>query len=249
MVQVEKIETHLVDDLDGTRDGTVGTVSFAVDGKSFEMELSGKNAEELRGVLAPFVGVARRTGAKRGGLRSVSRPTRTDRKDLSAIRKWARDNGHDVGDRGRIPAEVLDAYKAAAGVKPQRAAAEPVAAEPVAVADPFTAPQTPREAPTKREDQADAAPQARTRVTGLTGAQTVALAAWVAGVDKVGASYAVFTGEPAVAAEAVNAGRQKLLSDPKASTADRRGVSLALSRVAAKLTKGDPKFVHVVDAA
>lgn len=102
----QKVNIVLVDDIDGTEADE--TVSFALDGKDYAIDLTDKNAQKLRDALAPFIGHARReTGrAKRGG-RGNGGPA------PSEIRAWARENGFDVPERGRVSAEVRDAYSAA----------------------------------------------------------------------------------------------------------------------------------------
>ncbi len=106
---------QLVDDLDGTTldEGEGVTIQFALEGRSYEIDLSEANAEKLRDALAPFIkagtptsGTTRTSG--RRSARSAATPS-----DLNAIREWARANGHKVSDRGRIPAAVLEAYAAA----------------------------------------------------------------------------------------------------------------------------------------
>ncbi|HEX2905089.1 MAG TPA: Lsr2 family protein [Jatrophihabitans sp.] len=111
----QKIQVLLVDDLDG---GTATeTVSFALDGSGYEIDLSAENANTLREALAPYIGHARR--AARGGARtgSPNRPARgnarIDREQTQAVREWARNNGHKVSERGRIPSSILEAYNAA----------------------------------------------------------------------------------------------------------------------------------------
>jgi Lsr2 len=105
-------EIRLIDDLDG--EAADETVEFGVDGKNYEIDLSKDNAEKLRDSLAAFVAAARRSGGgrRRGGT-ATSAPARRpsiDREQNQAIRDWARKRGMKVSDRGRIPAEVLDAY-------------------------------------------------------------------------------------------------------------------------------------------
>jgi Lsr2 len=104
-------EIRLVDDLDG--DVADETVEFGVDGKNYEIDLSMANAKKLRDALAEFVASARRaTGRRRGGgapAAAARRPS-IDREQNQAIREWARKRGMKVSDRGRIPAEVLEAY-------------------------------------------------------------------------------------------------------------------------------------------
>lgn len=101
---------ELIDDLDGTplEDGV--TVSFALDGAEYEIDLSAKNAEALREAFAPYVKVGRKLG--RSGSAPVPPRRRKSSNDLNAIREWARANGHTVSDRGRVAASVIEAYKA-----------------------------------------------------------------------------------------------------------------------------------------
>jgi nucleoid-associated protein Lsr2 len=93
------------------------TVSFALDGKGYEIDLSADNAAGLRELLAPYVSVARRAGrinvpaARRGSpLRHVATDV-----DPAAVRAWAASNGYEVSPRGRISRAVQDAFKAAMG--------------------------------------------------------------------------------------------------------------------------------------
>lgn len=99
----------LVDDLDG---GTADEqVEFAVDGRSYEIDLSAANSARLREALAPFVSAARRAGGRRrsGPTAAPARPS-TDREQNQAIREWAQQQGMKISERGRIPSNVLEAY-------------------------------------------------------------------------------------------------------------------------------------------
>jgi Lsr2 len=116
----QKVDVKYVDDLDGSEASS--TVSFALDGKSYEIDLSDDNATRLRDALASFVAAARRSGtsaARRGrGQRAAAAPegtssARADREATAAIRAWARENGHEVSERGRIPKAVVEAYQSA----------------------------------------------------------------------------------------------------------------------------------------
>ncbi|HVV30194.1 MAG TPA: Lsr2 family protein [Mycobacteriales bacterium] len=98
----------LEDDIDGGEADE--TVAFALDGTSYEIDLNRKNAAALRDALAPYVGAARKASRARGRVRPVSSGRTTD---LSAIRVWARDNGFQVSERGRISAQIREAYEAA----------------------------------------------------------------------------------------------------------------------------------------
>lgn len=99
---------QLVDDLDGTvlPVGEGETVRFSLDGRAYEIDLSSANAQNLRDAVAPFVAAGRRQGG------SASARPRASGRDLVAIRAWARENGFSVSDRGRIPAEIEQAYSA-----------------------------------------------------------------------------------------------------------------------------------------
>ncbi|MHC2184819.1 hypothetical protein ACVLV4_000443 [Rathayibacter agropyri] len=106
----------LVDDLDGSpiTDGG-GTVTFAIDNVSYEIDLNEKNADKLRSALAKFVESGRKVNAGRSAAKAASNSKKTDPAKLAAIRGWAKANGHDVSDRGRIAAPVVEAYEAANG--------------------------------------------------------------------------------------------------------------------------------------
>lgn len=98
----------LEDDIDGGEADE--TVQFALDGTNYELDLTSKNADTLRGILFDYTAKARKVTGTRGRGRVKGKATGSDAKD---IRAWARDKGHDVPDRGRIPADVRDAYEAA----------------------------------------------------------------------------------------------------------------------------------------
>lgn len=107
----QKIQVLLIDDIDGGK--AVETVSFGVDGSSYEIDLSSENAAELRDSLAKYVGSARRAAGSARKARGAAAPAgKIDREQNAAVRVWARSNGYDVSDRGRIPAEIVEAYHA-----------------------------------------------------------------------------------------------------------------------------------------
>lgn len=107
----QKVEVTLVDDLDG---GTADeTVSFAIDGTSYEIDLSGKNAQKLRDAVSPFLGAARKVGRVGGRAvrgRSGGGTATADREQNQAIREWAKKKGLPVSERGRIPADIVERY-------------------------------------------------------------------------------------------------------------------------------------------
>ena len=108
----QKVQVVLTDDLDGG--DADETVVFAIDGISYEIDLSAANADALRNGVAAYVAAARRVGGRSvrrtGAVKS--RPAE-QRVDLSDLRAWARDNGYQVSDRGRVSGEVRTAYEAA----------------------------------------------------------------------------------------------------------------------------------------
>ena len=110
-----KVQVILSDDLDENLSADE-TVAFSLDGTSYEIDLADKNAKEMRDVFSRYVSAARKVGRgsrSSGGGRGRSAGGRMDREQAGAIRDWARKNGHNVSDRGRIPASVVDAYEAA----------------------------------------------------------------------------------------------------------------------------------------
>ncbi|WP_116449652.1 histone-like nucleoid-structuring protein Lsr2 [Blastococcus litoris] len=111
-----KVQVILSDDLDENLSADE-TVSFSLDGTSYEIDLAEKNAKEMRDVFSRYVSAARKVGrgsrSSSGAGRGRSTGGRMDREQAGAIRDWARKNGHNVSDRGRIPASVVDAYEAA----------------------------------------------------------------------------------------------------------------------------------------
>ena len=105
----QKVITQLVDDIDGKvlADGDGETVSFGLDGTTYEIDLGSKNADKLRGLFQDYIAAGRKTGSKRGARAKQTGPSAAD------VRGWAKEQGMEVPDRGRIPAEVREAYDAA----------------------------------------------------------------------------------------------------------------------------------------
>jgi hypothetical protein len=113
----QKVQVLLVDDLDGGE--ATETVSFALDGSAFEIDLSKKNADVLRDAFAKYVGAARKAGRSggssgRSAARSRGGSTAMDRDQAAAIRSWAKKQGLKVSDRGRIPASIIEQYNQSA---------------------------------------------------------------------------------------------------------------------------------------
>jgi hypothetical protein len=109
----QKIQTLFIDDLDGS--AAEGTVRFGLDGAEYEIDLNARHARELRDALARYAGAARRAGG------ATRRPARSARRGAASglntteVREWARAQGIEVKDRGRVPAELVVQFKAATG--------------------------------------------------------------------------------------------------------------------------------------
>ncbi|GAA1891473.1 histone-like nucleoid-structuring protein Lsr2 [Lapillicoccus jejuensis] len=112
----QRVQVVLEDDVDGGEASE--TVLFGLDGVNYEIDLNDDNAGKLRDALATWVGHARRSGGARkaaGGRKTSSAGSSPKRTDLSEVREWARSNGYEVSDRGRVSAQVQEAYDKAHG--------------------------------------------------------------------------------------------------------------------------------------
>ena len=109
----QQFQVQYIDDLDGTNLGSeANSISFAFEGKEYSIDLSDENAEQFRQVMAPYIeNGSRVTGTKAKPARKTS--AKASSGETKIIREWARANGYDVSDRGRIPADIMDAYAAA----------------------------------------------------------------------------------------------------------------------------------------
>jgi nucleoid-associated protein Lsr2 len=116
----QKTIVTLVDDLTGEEAENISTVEFAIDGVTYELDLTDENSTKLHDTLSQYAKAGRKIGGRR---RSSPRPGRAikntgstagyNRETLKSIREWAKKNGHNVSDRGRLPGEVLQAWQAA----------------------------------------------------------------------------------------------------------------------------------------
>ena len=97
---------QLVDDVDGKPADE--TVTFGLDGREYEIDLSEKNAKALRTALEPWAGAARRVGRHRGATTRVETGV-----DTAAVRAWAASNGIELSSRGRLRKDVVERYRAA----------------------------------------------------------------------------------------------------------------------------------------
>jgi hypothetical protein len=108
----QKIQMMFIDDIDGA--AAEGTVRFALDGTDYEIDLSSKHSDELHTALRKYVDHARKLG---GTARRAPRSRRSGAAiDTPKIREWAKENGYDIKDRGRVPADLVAKYQEVVGV-------------------------------------------------------------------------------------------------------------------------------------
>jgi hypothetical protein len=108
----QRIVTELTDDTNGKPADE--TLTFGLDGREYEIDLTEKNAAALRKAIDTYVKAGRKVGGRRpraGG--AAAKAASSNGTDSKSVRQWANENGFKVSDRGRIPAEVTEAYKAA----------------------------------------------------------------------------------------------------------------------------------------
>ena len=109
----QKIQTLFIDDIDGTE--AEGTVRFGLDGAEYEIDLNAKHADALRKALAKYIDAARRsTGTARRQARTGRRASASG-VNTTEVREWAKAQGIEVKDRGRVPAELVVRFRAANG--------------------------------------------------------------------------------------------------------------------------------------
>jgi hypothetical protein len=120
----QKTIVTLVDDLTGEEAENISTVEFALDGVTYELDLTDENSTKLHDALSQYAKAARKIGGRRRSgprpdrvIKSTGRTAGYNRETLKSIREWAKKNGHNVSDRGRLPAEVLKAWETAQAPK------------------------------------------------------------------------------------------------------------------------------------
>jgi hypothetical protein len=117
LFMAQRVVVEKTDDTNG--EPAVETVSFGIDGRELEIDLTAKNAAALRKIFDRYIKSGRRVGGRRlrtavsAPARAAARSTSAPEVDTKAVRQWASDNGYTVSARGRVPAEVVQAYEAA----------------------------------------------------------------------------------------------------------------------------------------
>jgi hypothetical protein len=113
----ERVVRQLIDDIDGSEiaDGGGERIEFSVRGVAYQIDLSSANVAKFDKALKPYVDAAMKMGSSRGRRAKMNGKTngKSSPEHLAAIREWARKNGHEVADRGRIKTEIVDAFEAA----------------------------------------------------------------------------------------------------------------------------------------
>lgn len=114
----QKTIVTLVDDLTGEEAEHISTVEFTLDGMAYELDLSDENSTNLHDALSEYVKAARKIGGRRRSgprpgraIKNTGRAAGYNRETLKSIREWAKKNGHNVSDRGRLSAKVVQAWE------------------------------------------------------------------------------------------------------------------------------------------
>jgi len=106
----QRTQIVLIDDLDGTeiKDGEAQSIAFSWSGVDYSIDLSKANADKFEKAIEPYLEKAQRVGGRKG------RPSSSQSEvDTKAVRAWAASNGIEVSNRGRLPADVIEKYRAA----------------------------------------------------------------------------------------------------------------------------------------
>lgn len=111
----QKVETVIIDDLDGSKADT--TIRFGLDGTEFEIDLNATHADDLRRTTERYIHAGRKVSSTRRSSRGTTRRGRSSSEPSSSeVRDWAKSHGHEVKERGRIPAELVVKFQAATDV-------------------------------------------------------------------------------------------------------------------------------------
>jgi hypothetical protein len=109
----QKIQTLFIDDLDGGE--AEGTVRFGLDGTEYEIDLSAAHAKALRKAVQKYIAAGRKVAPARRPGRSSSRRAAKDAPNPTDVREWAKSQGIEVKDRGRVPSDLVVKFQAATG--------------------------------------------------------------------------------------------------------------------------------------
>ena len=104
----QRVQVQLLDDITGEE--AAETITFGLDGVSYEIDLSADNAHQLRDELNVYLEKGRKV---RGRAGSQQRSRTSSRDETHRIREWAEQNGYSPSSRGRISKTIIEAYQAA----------------------------------------------------------------------------------------------------------------------------------------
>ncbi len=108
----QKVEVKYFSDLNPEVEAAE-TVNWALDGTQYEIDLTEKEAAALRKSLGKYKEAARKVSGPGRRKSPSSASTRNGGgPDTKAVREWARSQGYQVTDRGRIPTEIMEKYQA-----------------------------------------------------------------------------------------------------------------------------------------
>ena len=109
----QKIQTLFVDDIDGS--DAEGTVRFGLDGTEYEIDLSAAHGSALRESMEKYIANARKASGTRRSAHGSGRKAAGSGIDTTAVRAWAKGQGIEIKDRGRVPANIVAQYRGATG--------------------------------------------------------------------------------------------------------------------------------------
>jgi hypothetical protein len=109
----QKIQTLFIDDIDGSQ--AEGTVRFGLDGAHYEIDLNAAHAQDLRTTLARYTAAGRKVASSTRRPARTSGRTAADGLSTTEVRVWAKANGIEIKERGRVPADVIAKFRAATG--------------------------------------------------------------------------------------------------------------------------------------
>lgn len=101
------VVTHITDDLDGSKDAE--EVRFSINGVEYTIDLAKKNRAALDKALQPYIDAASKVATRRKDS-SRNKTSGNSRRDLREVRQWAKEQGLEVSERGRVPASIIEAY-------------------------------------------------------------------------------------------------------------------------------------------
>lgn len=107
----QKVEVTLIDDLDGGK--AEETIAFGLDGTQYVIDLSAKNAKQLRESFSRYIDAARKDKGSRVASRGAGRKPAQGGPNISEVREWAKVQGYEVSERGRVSKDLIVKFQEA----------------------------------------------------------------------------------------------------------------------------------------